>query len=319
MNGIDDDGDNAVDCADSECVPVTTCAPTVPFGWSGLAVLFEGVPAQEPACPAAFPSPNPYVGDNTPIAGNAACSACSCGAPAGQTCDLPDKYNVQNKACGMNPSAMGTVDLPPNWGGACYGQVNYPGGQTTCGGPCNVALTAPAPTVTGGTCPTGGGVPSVPALKWAIRGKACGDSSVGAGCGAGKACLPKPPQPFLGGLCIYKSGENACPAGDFSVQHVFYEGADDTRGCGACSCGAPAGSTCAASIDVYNDLTIDTCVTKVATIPAGGCVDLLNNPTVSGAKATITQPPTGGSCVPSGGQSMGQVTPTTPTTFCCTP
>jgi hypothetical protein len=319
VNGADDDEDGLTDCADEDCNPVATCTPNVPFGWSGFAALFEGVPAQAPACPAAFPSPNPYTGFHTPVAQGASCSQCGCGMPEGEVCDLPDTFKTQNAPCGGDPNYFGNGMFPVAWNGACNGQSYFPGGVTTCDGPCNVAITAPAPTVTGGMCPPTGGVATVPPLTWAIIGKACGDPAVGGGCGAGKACLPKPASPFVSGLCIYKLGDQECPATDFTDKHVFYGGADDTRGCADCSCGAPAGSTCSASIDFHSETQANTCTTKIATLVAGGCVDLVGNPVVGSKTATITQQPAGGSCTPGGGGPKGDVTPVDPTTFCCAP
>src|SRR4051812_18914644 len=43
----------------------------------------------------------------------------------------------------------------------------------------------------------------------------------------------------------------------FTEQHFFYKGVEDDRQCSACTCGAPAGSACTATISIYkgNDLT----------------------------------------------------------------
>lgn len=318
LNGADDDSDGKADCADDECNPYTACVPTVPFGWSGFAALYEGVPAQEPACPGLFPSPNPYVGDHTPVAGAATCSACACGAAMNQTCNPPLEITVQNKVCGMNPNYTGKLMMPAGWNGACH-SPNYIPGDVDCGGPCNVSVTSPPPTVTGGMCPPTGGQADVPQLSWAIRGKACGDPTIGGGCGAGEVCQPKPPLPFLPGLCISKPGDNACPADTFTQKHVFYGGAADTRGCAACACGAPTGGTCTIQMEIYSDTMVSTCNTEITQFDAGGCGDLNGNPNVSGRKATVTQQPTGATCTPSGGQPTGAVTPTDATTFCCIP
>ncbi|HRI69262.1 MAG TPA: hypothetical protein PK156_33760 [Polyangium sp.] len=317
-NGADDDMDGATDCADSDCTPVATCTSNVPFGWSGFAVLFEGVPSQEPACPSTFPSGMPYIGHHTPIAPPAMCSACTCAAPTGETCDLPDAVSISNMTCNNNPMSIGNINLPANWNGNCYSMSYFPS-QTGCNGPCAVSLTAAAATVTGGACAPGGGMPTKPQQTWAILGKACGESSIGGGCGAGKVCQPKPTLPYLPGLCIYKTGDVACPAMDFTDKHVFYDSVDDTRGCTGCACGAPSGSNCTAKLDVYGDSFSSVCNTLVTSLNTGSCMNLMNNPQLGAVKATITQPPNGGTCAASGGQPTGTVTPAGPTTFCCSP
>ncbi|MBK7586063.1 MAG: hypothetical protein IPI67_38495 [Myxococcales bacterium] len=37
-NGIDDDGDQKIDCADTECA-TSKCVPNVPIGWTGPALM----------------------------------------------------------------------------------------------------------------------------------------------------------------------------------------------------------------------------------------------------------------------------------------
>jgi hypothetical protein len=320
LNGSDDDADGKTDCEDDDCSPVTTCVPSVPFGWSGFAALFEGVPAQEPSCPGTFPSPNPYVGHHTASAGSATCTACACAAATGQACNPPLELTVGNMTCGNVSNVKGTLTQPAGWNGACYSSNGFSGGKVDClGGPCNVSITSPAPTVTGGSCAANGGQATLPPLSWAILGKACGDSPVGGGCGGGNICQPKPPLPFLPGLCIYKPGDQSCPAGPFAQKHVFYEAASDTRGCAACSCGAPVGGSCTISMSIYSDPFQNTCNSIVTTFNAGDCANLNGNPAVYGRKAMVTQQPAGGTCAPSGGQPNGTVTPTEPTTFCCAP
>ncbi len=319
LNGADDDGDGAIDCKDTDCNAGFSCVESVPVGWMGLVALFEGMPAQEPTCPAAFPGATPYKGNNTLNAPAATCGACTCGAPMGQTCDLPDLLQVMNQPCGGMATTAAPLPVPANWQGACYGPSGWPGGLTCDGGTCNASVTAPKAVVTGGSCAASGGAPTLPPVSWSMLGKACGDAPTGGGCGASSVCQPKAAAPFGAGLCIYKAGDNACPAGSFSQKHVYYEGVTDTRSCGACSCAAPNGSACDATISVYTDAANNTCSTVGTSFPAGGCGNLAGNPPVKGRKATITTPPTGGSCMPGVSVPGGSVMPTNATTFCCAP
>jgi hypothetical protein len=177
------------------------------------------------------------------------------------------------------------------------------------------------PIVTGGTCAPQGGQANLPAEQWALVGKGCSGALPGGGCSAGKVCQPVSPLPFLPGLCVVKPGDNNCPMGSpFSDKHVFYEGVNDTRTCSACQCGAPSGSSCDVTIEVFGDQAVNVCNTQLVSFAAGTCANLVGNPGIFGRKATITKPPNGGSCgVTGGGAPSGSITPTNATTFCCIP
>lgn len=331
LNGVDDDGDTDVDCADTECQPGFACVDDIPTGWGvyGYVALAQALPGQEPACPADYPD-EAYVGGATPLDAPAVCAACVCGAPTGGTCLLPDMdpvgagvdaVQVSNKACGQQPVFVGYLKVPMNWDGNCYGTQGYLGGQTSCGGPCNVSVSTAAPVVSGNSCAASGGAATVDPFKFAVSAKACGGPVTGGGCGATQACLPKPTGSFEPGVCIAKLGDDDCPA-PFDLKFSFSDPADavDDRDCSACTCDAPTGSTCAASVGIYSDNTTHTCNTLLTTVTAGSCVNIAGNPAVYSKKLTVTQPPTGGSCAPTagGGQPIGSVTLGQPTTVCCT-
>jgi len=320
QNGIDDDGDALVDCADDECTPGYACVPSVPVGWSGYVSLFDGVEVDKPTCPSTFPSASPFEGHRTLLTPMHSCSACSCGAATGQTCDLADSITISDKNCGVTGVTTNPLGVPANWQGACYGPAGYQGGQTCAGGPCNSSVRSAMPTVVGGTCPSAGGIVDKQPEQWGAFGLGCSDAPLGGGCGAAGVCQPKSVAPFRAGLCVFKPGEESCPVGPFSQQFVYYEKTDDTRACSACECDAPTGGSCNATIMVYGDIAVNTCNTQIASFTAGSCANLAGNPAVFGRKATITGP-TGGSCgVKAGsGQAIGALTPINATTFCCLP
>ncbi|HRI70627.1 MAG TPA: hypothetical protein PK156_40625, partial [Polyangium sp.] len=206
------------------------------------------------------------------------------------------------------------------WQGECYGDAALQGGVMCAGGPCNTSATMAAPVAIGGNCPASGGVSDQQPAQWEAFGLGCSTTVKGAGCGAGNVCQPKSATPFRTGLCVYKLGENSCPVGPFSQQFVYFEKADDTRSCTACTCEAPMNSTCSATVHIYSDLAVNTCNTEIASFNAGSCTPLTGNPTAFGRSATVTGP-TGGSCnvTAGGGNAMGSLTPVNPTTFCCVP
>jgi hypothetical protein len=319
-NGIDDDGDSQVDCADTDCTPIHECVSSPPLGWTGYVSLFDGDEAMQPECPSVFPSASPYIGHRNLLTPPHTCTACSCGDPTGQTCDLPETITVSDKNCNLIPATTNSLVTPAAWQGECFGPSGLPGGQTCLGGPCNSSVSAAKPNVVGGSCAASGGTPDIQPVAWEALGKGCSDAPQGGGCGAGKVCQPKSAAPFKTGLCVFKEGDNSCPIGPFSEKFVYFEKADDTRACSTCACGSPAGSTCDATVSVYGDAAVNNCTTELTTFQAGGCANLSGNPAIFGRKATLTAP-TGGSCAVTagGGDATGSLTAVNPTTFCCKP
>jgi hypothetical protein len=324
LNGNDDDGDGAIDCADDECAPPAyQCISTAPVGWNGYFSLYLGAPGTVPECPAAFPSTIPFMGMSGPLGAPASCSMCTCGASQGEACDLPDLITVNEKSCPNQAMATSPNNLgvPANWDGSCYNVGTAPGGQMNCGAlmteKCNTAVKSAAPTTTGGTCMPSGGEAMKSAVTWEIAGKACGDAPAGGGCLGGEVCQPASSGSFLSGLCIYKDGEQAaCPGAPFSEKHVLYADAEDTRSCAACNCSAPQGGVCSANITVFSDAG---CTANPTTFAAGNCASLgaMNLAVVGRTASGIVVTP--GSCAPSGGEPIGTVAPITATTFCCVP
>ena len=336
-DGLDDNENGLVDCDDPFCSDYS-CVNAIPADWTGYFVLYDGAPGQDPGCPDEFQT-EVYLGNGALLAPPAECSQCTCSAPAGQVCDLPNTVNIVDGQCDGSPQTFcgAVLDLPPNWNGTCQsllfnGNPVYLPSGNTCGDnagvdcsmgndACNVSISMVAPSVTGGTCTSGGGVADVPNVSWTKLGRVCGDPLLNSGgCNANQVCLPRPDGLYESGVCIMHDGNVNCPPGAFSEKHSFFEDFTDTRACSACSCGAASGATCQATINVFSDLSSGVCNTNVGSLPAGGCDDFTpTNPNVSNLSATITQPPSGGSCPTNGGQPTGAATAITPTTVCCIP
>ncbi len=334
-NGVDDDLDLDIDCADAECTAIVSCVAPAPAGWTGFFTVYEGPAANFMGCPAEYPT-EAFTGNSGLVAAQATCSTCTCGTPTGRTCDLADSIQTGDAQCGMATFCSADFTVSMAWNGTCEGMTQLPGGQTTCGMnanmtcssstgvACNQSVSMGPATITGGSCTPSTVVPTKGTPTWDTLGVACGDPSMTAeGCNGQFSCLPKPDAGFLTGACVMKSGVNACPAGVFTKQHVFYTGFTDSRGCSACGCDAPAGGTCGASVQVFSDslqnqCTVGPIATMAVTNAAGACANIAGNPTVSNHKATITAP-TGGSCPATGGAPIGAALPdpATATTFCC--
>ncbi|AUX22320.1 uncharacterized protein SOCEGT47_028210 [Sorangium cellulosum] len=328
-NGVDDDDDNLVDCADPAC-GAFVCASAVPDGWIGYFALFDGDPAEDPGCPADFPSEQPFLGNRDPSAPPARCT-CSCGPAEGQTCKELETVVITtgDAPCGSESYCVGTLETPGWKLDACTGPDGIYGGNRTCGPggdctedtgvPCTVSVMASPLEATGGACAPNAVDVQRPSFRWTRLGRACAAAEpLGRGCNLGQVCAPRPPAPFESGLCIAKDGDSACPPGAYTEKHVFFTDHEDSRGCrDDCTCSAPSGGTCPTMITLYSDSPMHTCATPVATVPAGGCRDVAGNPAVVGRKATAPGPPSGGACAPSGGTPSGEVRGTRPRTFCC--
>jgi hypothetical protein len=326
-----------MDCSDPNCASSFSCVPAVPMtptGWTGYFSLYDGPASGDPGCGGNYPN-QAFIGNAGFNAPPATCSMCTCASPSGETCVVPSTVSVGDAACGSAPFCG--ADLPTDWTMPCTTTASSPylkGAQLTCGSTasatcdtntgaaCNVSVAMGTTSVTGGQCTPSTVMPTKPTPTWMSVGEACGGvMPTGIGCSGSQVCLPKPAAGFQPNVCIMKAGENTCPAGQFSQQHVFYTGFTDTRGCSACSCGSPSGSTCSAKVDIYNSYNACTGA-PVATLNIdntnGACVALSGNPQVAGRKATTTAP-TGGKCTPGGGQPMGSAAEdaSTAVTFCC--
>jgi len=85
FDGIDNNGDGLVDCADPTCASVAACVALVPSGWLGYAALYDGVPTGVPSCAAPF-AVTVTPGSAGLSAAPATCAPCTCGPPNGGAC-----------------------------------------------------------------------------------------------------------------------------------------------------------------------------------------------------------------------------------------
>ena len=220
MNGIDDDGNGLVDCADPACNAGYMCVPTPPSGFTGPGEVYDGT-GPSPPCDSLY-TKDYFTGYATPQC-PATCSPCTCGAPGGVTCGDP-RISSGTGTCpkpvdSVTPGVCATVSLPS--------------------GDMFVTLAGQA---SGRSCaPTGG---TVPPITW-NTGHLCGANATGGkGCANG-VCWPKPNSPFLPQACVFASGDLSCPATGYTVKRSYYdsEKVSDARACSACGCGSPG--TCA--------------------------------------------------------------------------
>jgi hypothetical protein len=165
----------------------------------------------------------------------------------------------------------------------------------------------------GGCTPSASAV--VPPLAWNGAVRVCGLSApAGGSCDAGGICAPRTGLPFASDTyCVARAGAQTCPA-DYPSARTFYESASDTRACTACTCGAETGAACdVAVVSTFGDSLCHSGANNQSS--SDGCVRKNASKTATAAPVALTS---GGACEAQGGTSTGGVTPTTPTTICCT-
>lgn len=306
LDGVDNDGDGDIDCADAECVPGFECVPVAPSGWMGpFLVTRTDYPAAPPACdggdaPAVF-----YAGP----AGPAECSACSCGDLAGASCSVP------GLTCWAGSSSCnGTAtDWTPT---LADGQCKKPNNLLGFNANLSCSVTSPSQVLEKGSCPPSS-VDFPNKDTWANEVGAC-KLDVGAGCGNGQACVPKAPAGDGNANCIQKTGDTVCPAGAYSQKGLVYTGGTDSRSCTDCACGDSATACNGGGYTFYD---ADQCGNGGdPPAPIGqNCQNVSPLLDFGSWSVKANLPAPSGACQPSGGEPQGQVNTDGPVTFCCHP
>jgi hypothetical protein len=296
VNGVDDNDDTLVDCADPQCSGYR-CVPRGADTWSAPSVLFlEQSTAVVPDCPADW-SQATSLGAGFINAPAAQCTACGCDDPSDVECQGPSYEGFAVNDCSGTPLATVTpeADTCTGFGGPSYESARQVG-------------TASA---SGGTCPTLGGVPTVPAATWSELGRVCA-ATTGTGCDVGEVCAPTQPLGFDPTLCVTHAGDLSCPSTDYTAKTLAFTSMDDTRGCEPCQCAAPAGISCTRVGWLY---TTQLCTQTPTAVPAGGdCLALGGFRSIE-FDAVVTD----GYCTPSGGEPTGAAAPGNALTVCCMP
>ena len=305
-NGIDDNCNGLIDCADPGCKSWTCTPASVPAGWS----LVEYVPNSQPStCSPGYGSPtNVFEGPS----GAAATCGCTCNVTTAGSCESGNFMVTTN---GASPTCGGVPVTSPANGGACSpATVNYTPQMNNPMMQVDPAAYAP------GSC-TPDPTQSVPAIKYAAQGTVCADTNgAGTGCAAGGVCAPA----ATGGgfaLCIEASGTQTCPAG-FTKQHLIGTASGnvtDTRGCSACTC---AGATAQCQSATLTLFTSSSCTGAGAAVQADDTCRNFPTPSGGGANPTYvayeyTAAVQGESCPPSSVSPNGAVTFTPASTVCC--
>jgi hypothetical protein len=325
-NGIDDDCNGAVDCADAHCQALGfSCVPQWPGAgaWTAPVALYDltvpGGPAPTPPSCAGYYASDVLDGRGVPVAAPANCG-CSCGPVRDAGCSVPSVSVWTSQGCSgttyASPVAAdgGCTVVESTQDGINAGQIVDGGAPNS--GSCTAVLDASAAAWDPGT-----------SAAWAETGRVCAASGraylagAAGGCGAGLVCVEPAPATFGGGkICLLSSGQVACPV-DYAVEHTYFDGGLDTRACSdGCACGAPADVVCQAAVSLYSNGNCSgtaQAILATCTNTVGGSLGSNNR-----VSATASASASGGVCPSSAGATAptGDVTASTGvTTVCCQP
>jgi hypothetical protein len=287
LNGVDDDGDNKVDCEDDDCEQGGyQCVANAPAGWGGPYAYYSG-DAPAPACPSAFPTLTASGGLNLKYA-EASCPVCSCAPPVGAKCQARVVFQ-NDPSCyqGGNIPVDGCTDLPPSSSDRIKKDE----------------------VVVGSCDPVAAGNETIAPFLWDVNRVICGAAEVGAGCSDESVCAGKPPLPFGSRHCIARAGAHACPT-PFAQGFELYGGTQDTRSCSACTCDGPKGFLCSSTVTKY---------TEKGCAGTGSAVSNCSSFSTVGSVFATAILNGKGSCAAVGGVAAGTVEKTDLTTVCCLP
>ncbi len=308
LDGLDDDCNGLVDCADPACGAGYACVPAPTGGFAGFAVYDD-----DRSAPCAAPYATQSDTFETLIFFPASCAPCSCEAH-GAACGAATLTCSSSGVCpvdGGESAAVGESCIAPDAGLAL--------------GP-SVACEVSAPSATAGTCTVDGGAAAITPVAIAQLSRVCAAAAgPGGGCGAAAVCVARPPSGSHG-ACVYQTTDAPleCPAG-YTNAHTTLPSAtslSDTRACTSCSCGGPTGASCAGSLALYpgggcGDAG-DDAAAAIALPADGGCTSATGATTVTIGSAILSASVVSeGTCASTGGQPTGTVTPKDQTLVCC--
>lgn len=311
-DGIDNNCDGLIDCADSTCRSAGYQCVAVPPGWVGPVAIWQGSPGSAPQnCAAGLQVALDSVYRDLSVPSSAC--GCDCGSATSQTCGSATVTFYSNNVCG---DECGNAEVSAS---QCGTVVN----SGTCGATFTASTISPVPT--GGNCAPQV-TSTIPQATWNTELFACAatNSTVAGGCsGASDRCLiaPNPGAPYRTALCVYKVEDPpaaSCPAGYANGPSVFYSGMSDTRVCSGCTCGVPTGGTCSGTITVYYRPRCEG--TPLSFTIGQGCQNInLESGTANTIVGDFTVTKAGACATGSDAVLSGNVQGTGAVTVCCAP
>ncbi|AKT39108.1 uncharacterized protein CMC5_032550 [Chondromyces crocatus] len=312
LDGIDNDLDGFVDCADvDDCAPADyACIPAPPDGWTGnvhaLIGDFDSTDAP-PACPEGT-AERDFVAEPS----DATCTPCGCSHDTSNaSCYAPAITCYNSANCNVGASSVTYATLT----NGCGSVSNTPN-------PLSCRLVAPSSVRDRGTCAVGTEAQLVEALPWRHTVRTCTSSlPTGLGCAQpGHVCAARPPvvdgTPAIDDTttCILKEGADACDTGWTHIDLQLYDGGEDGRSCTACGCNLDAITCTGGNVQAYDNNNCSGDNRSVSTPTCTNITDLRDWDTLGfrSEVGTLT-----GNVACTGGEGQGAVAPEGPTKLCC--
>ncbi len=282
LNGLDDDCNGDIDCADAECAGPVAC---VPGSGDAKPSTFA---ASAGSCPAGYSPVTLQRGLTAPMT----CTGCTCVSP--QTYCLAGVYAHGANTC---PSSQYTGQLYNVYTNSCQ---PLPADR-------NLYMFA----VDSFTECTAQGTPVPSPTAWGETRVLCVADETGGGCPSGEVCAPA----ITTASCVMTEGSTDCSGAlpdDTGGQ--WFTGVTDDRTCGACDCPFNYGSgTCGGGTIVgYNGPNCTGSSETIGNGTQGSACGLMFAPVSGRVSGTAS----GGSCQPRA-YTTGAATETGPRTVCC--
>lgn len=295
LNGVDDDANKSIDCADSACSDAYKCMPNGPVGgpWSEpFQAALLGWTELEPPC-ATKTAPKVYGLGPSPHG----CTQCKCDLP-GALCMGGQLTCYDGPNCSTIMSVL-PVDQPgcvPIGVGSYLGckqtqPVSFDASNTQCHVLSGGAVAVPAPF-------------NQKLLRCDVP------SNAGEGCANGEHCAPKRASEYAY-TCIAASDQQACPSGWTAPKFTGYGTFDDSRACTPCTCN-PEAATCMQN--AFTGHSDDNCGGVASNLSTSNCVTLLNTQSIRYKQQPPMMLPHGCTTQPQGQLDIGDLT-----TICCRP
>jgi hypothetical protein len=304
FDGVDNDKDGDIDCADSEdCAAIAECVPAIPPEFKEYVRYhgesYTGDTHTPPKCPDGSEPTRYFSGPG----GAATCSQCSCDWP-GAACSAPKIECYQGNLTCTNGADFTTTAQNEN----CISLMGFSAAMQDES--CLIVASSAAVTSPGSCSTSGGAMTKGP--TWQEEIFVCALESAGGGCMAGQACAPKPAINYEGAICIEANGVVECPTGWKTEQRTVYSGGNDTRGCSSCAC--MSGISC--GNDGYYAVHGDNVCGGAGVIVNGACTGAVTaNLGANGSLKPKLSSVIKGQC--GGGQPTGSVETSGPITICC--
>lgn len=291
------DHESSTSAGVSSCGEGFECAPPPPEAWAGPALVLPGGDGRSAECLSGFPDPifEVFSELDAPAVG----CGCSCGPAVGASCaPFELTYFAHDDEVCEEPLGFFEVDnVPPYDCSEPLGIVSPQRWELRGGG------------VSGSCEPSR--TTSRTEVRWRERHTVCG--GVFDLCSSG-LCVPRE----LGAVCIWTEAETTCPtATPYTAREVYYTGIEDTRECSPCGC--EIDGKCTANVHLNAQFGCSDAEGLDSTemqIPGNGVDCSVQTTTlVNTARVQSTSVPV--SCVPTGGEPVGDALATGPRTFCC--